>query len=163
MCLKKRSTRLFNRGINIFYNTKVGEHITFADLKAKYGAIYIATGTQLSHKIGIEGEEKEGIYHGLDFLKDINLNKKVIVKGVVAVIGGGNTAIDAARSAIRLGADKVHILYRRTREEMPADQREIQDALDEGIILHELVAPVRFLGNGNGAVRQIECVKMEPA
>ncbi len=158
--LKKEIDSIIQSGINVIYNTKVGEHITFAELKAKYGAIYIATGTQLSRKIGIEGEEKEGIYHGLDFLKDINLNKKVSVKGVVAVIGGGNTALDAARSALRLGAEKVHILYRRTREEMPADRREVQDALDEGIILHELVAPVRFLGNG--AVRQIECLKMEP-
>ncbi len=158
--LKKEIDSILQSGINIIYNTKVGEQISFAELKAKYGAIYVATGTQLSRKIGIEGEEKEGIYHGLDFLKDINLKKNVKVKGVVAVIGGGNTALDAARSALRLGADKVHILYRRTREEMPADRREIQETLDEGIILHELVAPVRFLGNG--AVRQIECVKMEP-
>ncbi len=158
--LKKEIDSIIQSGINIFYNTKVGEHVTFADLKAKYGAIYIATGTQLSRKIGIEGEEKDGIYHGLDFLKDINLNKKVVVKGVVAVIGGGNTALDAARSALRLGAEKVHILYRRTREEMPADRREIQDALDEGIVLHELVAPVRFIGNGY--VRQIECQRMVP-
>ena len=158
--LKKEIDSIIQSGINIFYNTKVGEHVTFADLKAKYGAIYIATGTQLSRKIGIEGEEKDGIYHGLDFLKDINLNKKVVVKGVVAVIGGGNTALDAARSALRLGAEKVHILYRRTREEMPADRREIQDAMDEGIILHELVAPVRFIGNGY--VRQIECQRMMP-
>ena len=158
--LKKEIDSIIQSGINIFYNTKVGEHVTFADLKAKYGAIYIATGTQLSRKIGIEGEEKDGIYHGLDFLKDINLNKKVVVKGVVAVIGGGNTALDAARSALRLGAEKVHILYRRTREEMPADRREIQDAMDEGIVLHELVAPVRFIGNGY--VRQIECQRMMP-
>ena len=158
--LKKEIDSILQSGINIIYNTKVGEQITFAALKEKYGAIYVATGTQLSHKIGIEGEEKEGIYHGLDFLKDINLNKSVKVKGVVAVIGGGNTAIDAARSAVRLGAEKVHILYRRTRDEMPADQREIQDALDEGIILHELVAPLRFLGNG--AVKQIECIRMVP-
>jgi NADH-quinone oxidoreductase subunit F len=158
--LKKEIDSIIQSGINIIYNTKVGEQITFAELKEKYGAIYIATGTQLSRKIGIEGEEMGGIYHGLDFLKDINLNKKVTVKGVVAVIGGGNTALDAARSALRLGAEKVHILYRRTRDEMPADRREVQDALDEGIILHELVAPVRFLGNGS--VRQIECLKMEP-
>ena len=158
--LKKEIDSIIQSGINIFYNTIVGEHVTFADLKANYGAIYIATGTQLSRKIGIEGEEKDGIYHGLDFLKDINLNKKVVVKGVVAVIGGGNTALDAARSALRLGAEKVHILYRRTREEMPADRREIQDAMDEGIILHELVAPVRFIGNGY--VRQIECQRMMP-
>jgi len=158
--LKKEIDSIIQSGINIFYNTKVGEQITFAELKAKYGAIYIATGTQLSRKIGIDGEEKDGIYHGLDFLKDLNLNKKVVVKGVVAVIGGGNTALDAARSALRLGAEKVHILYRRTREEMPADRREIQEALDEGIILHELVAPVRFIGNGY--VRQIECQRMLP-
>ncbi|MCE1200167.1 MAG: FAD-dependent oxidoreductase, partial [Marinilabiliales bacterium] len=155
--LKKEIDSILQSGINIIYNTKVGDHISFAELKAKYDAIYIATGTQLSRKIGIEGEEKEGIYHGLDFLRDINLNKKVKVKGIVAVIGGGNTALDAARSAVRLGAEKVHILYRRTREEMPADRREVQEALDEGIILHELVAPVRFLGNG--AVRQIECMQ----
>lgn len=158
--LQREIDSIIQSGINIIYNTKVGENITFAELKTKYKALYIATGTQLSHKIGIEGENKTGIYHGLDFLKDINLNKNVQVKGVVAVIGGGNTAIDAARSAIRLGADKVHILYRRTKEEMPADRREIKDALDEGVILHELVAPVRFIGNGT--VRHIECVKMMP-
>ncbi len=158
--LKREIDAITQAGINIFYNTKVGEQITFNELKAKYDAVYIATGTQLSHKIGIKGEEKEGIYHGLDFLRDVNLQKNVKVSGTVAVIGGGNTAIDAARSAIRLGAEKVHILYRRTKAEMPADNREIQDALDEGVILHELVAPVRFIGNGR--VTKIECVKMQP-
>ncbi len=147
-------------GINIIYNSKVGKDITFNDLKSKYNAIYISTGTQLSRKIEIEGEEKKGVYHGLDFLRDINLKKDVEVKGIVAVIGGGSTAIDAARSALRLGAQKVHILYRRTREEMPADKREIEDAIEEGVILHELVAPVRFVGYGS--VSRIECVKMMP-
>lgn len=157
--LKKEITSITQAGINIFYNTKVGEQVTFNEIKSKYEAIYIATGTQLSRKIGIEGEEKAGVYHGLDFLRDINLNKEVTVKGVVAVIGGGSTAIDAARSALRLGAEKVHLLYRRTKDEMPADDREIEEALEEGIILHELVAPVRFIGNGK--VTQIECVKMK--
>ncbi len=147
-------------GINIIYNTKVGKDITFHELKSKYNAVYIATGTQLSRKIGIEGEEKKGVYHGLDFLTDINLQKNVEVKGIVAVIGGGSTAIDAARSALRLGAQKVYLLYRRTKEEMPADQREIEDAIEEGVILNELIAPVRFVGNG--AVTGIECVKMKP-
>jgi NADH-quinone oxidoreductase subunit F len=157
--LKKEISSIVQAGINIIYNTKVGDQISFNDLKSKYQAIYIATGTQLSKKIGIEGEGKEGVYHGLDFLRDINLDKDVKVKGVVAVIGGGSTAIDAARSALRLGADKVHLLYRRTKEEMPADKREIEEALEEGVILHELVAPVRFIGNGK--VTQVECVKMK--
>ncbi|MEI6139898.1 MAG: NADH-ubiquinone oxidoreductase-F iron-sulfur binding region domain-containing protein [Mariniphaga sp.] len=147
-------------GIKIIYNTKVGTDITFNELKAKYNAIYIATGTQLSRKIGIEGEEKNGVYHGLDFLRDINLKKDVVVEGNVAVIGGGSTAIDAARSALRLGAQRVDLLYRRTREEMPADKREIEDAIEEGVVLHELVAPVRFIGNGR--ITGIECVKMKP-
>ncbi len=158
--LNKEINSILQSGINVFYNTKVGTDITFPELKARYNAIYIATGTQLSHKIGIEGEEKHGVYHGLDFLTDVNMGKPVEVHGTVAVIGGGNTAIDAARTAIRLGAKKVHILYRRTREEMPADKREIQDALDEGIILQELVAPVRFVGYGK--VSRIECVRMMP-
>jgi len=158
--LNKEINSILQSGINVFYNTKVGTDITFPELKAKYNAVYIATGTQLSHKIGIEGEEKHGVYHGLDFLTDVNMGKPVEVHGTVVVIGGGNTAIDAARTAIRLGAKKVHILYRRTREEMPADKREIQDALDEGIILQELVAPLRFVGYGK--VSRIECVRMMP-
>lgn len=158
--LRKEIDSITQAGINVIYHTKIGTDITFNELKSKYNAIYIATGTQLSRKIGIEGEEKTGVYHGLDFLRDINLKKDVQVKGIVAVIGGGSTAIDAARSALRLGAQKVNLLYRRTREEMPADKREIQDALEEGVILHELVAPVRFLGNGS--VIAIECVKMKP-
>jgi NADH-quinone oxidoreductase subunit F len=157
--LKKEISSITQAGINIIYNTKIGGQVTFNELKSKYKAIYIATGTQLSRKIGIEGEEKAGVYHGLDFLRDINLDKEVKVKGVVAVIGGGSTAIDAARSALRLGAQKVHLLYRRTREEMPADKREIEEAFEEGVILHELVAPVKFIGNGR--VTQIECVRMK--
>lgn len=158
--LRKEIDSIVQSGINVIYNTKVGKDITFNELKSKYNAIYIATGTQLSRKVGIEGEEKGGVYHGLDFLTDINLNKKVKVKGVVAVIGGGNTAIDAARSALRLGAKEVHILYRRKKEEMPADKREIEDAIDEGVILHELVTPVRFVGDDK--VTGVECVRMMP-
>ena len=158
--LSKEIDSITRAGINIIYNSKIGEDITFNDLKLKYNAVYIATGTQLSRKIGIKGEEKDGVYHGLDFLRDINLKKNVEVKGIVAVIGGGSTAIDAARSALRLGAQKVHLLYRRTKEEMPADKREIEDAIEEGVILHELVAPVRFVGNGS--ITHIECVKMVP-
>jgi NADH-quinone oxidoreductase subunit F len=158
--LEKEINSILQSGINVLYNTKVGRDITFNEIKSKYNAVYIATGTQMSRKIGIEGEQLEGVYHGLDFLTDLNLKKNVEVKGVVAVIGGGNTAIDAARSAVRLGAKKVIILYRRTRDEMPADKREVNDALEEGIILYELVAPVRFVGFRK--VTGVECVRMMP-
>lgn len=158
--LEKEINSILQSGINVLYNTKVGRDITFNEIKSKHNAVYIATGTQMSRKIGIEGEELEGVYHGLDFLTDLNLKKNVEVKGVVAVVGGGNTAIDAARSAIRLGAKKVIILYRRTRDEMPADKREINDALEEGIIMYELVAPVRFVGFRK--VTGVECVRMMP-
>ncbi|MDP4276397.1 MAG: NADH-ubiquinone oxidoreductase-F iron-sulfur binding region domain-containing protein [Bacteroidota bacterium] len=158
--LKKEIDSIIQSGINIIYNTKVGKDISFSELKSTYNAVYIATGTQLSRKIGIEGEELSGVYHGLDFLRDINMKKNVEVKGVIAVIGGGSTAIDAARSAVRLGARKVMILYRRTREEMPADKREIEDAIEEGVVLQELTAPVRFIGYGQ--VSTVECVRMMP-
>jgi NADH-quinone oxidoreductase subunit F len=156
--LQKEINAIKQVGLNIQTNTKVGSDILFEELKKKHDAIYIATGTQLSRKIGIDGENLKGVYHGLDFLRDVNLNREVDIKGVVAVIGGGNTAIDAARTAMRKGAKEVHILYRRTIDAMPADSREIADAVEEGIIIHELVAPVKFIGNGY--ITKIECVKM---
>lgn len=146
-------------GVNIYLNNEVGKDITFAELREKHDSIYIATGTQLSNKVGIPGEDLPGVSHGLDFLRDVNLGKKVHVGEIVAVIGGGNTAIDAARTALRLGAKKVTILYRRTIEDMPADPREIQEAIEEGIEVMPLAAPVRFIGKDR--IEGIDCVQME--
>ncbi|MCR4436112.1 MAG: NADH-quinone oxidoreductase subunit NuoF [Clostridiales bacterium] len=146
-------------GVKIHLNTEVGKDIPFSQLQDKYQAIYIATGTQFSNRINIPGEEMRGVYYGLDFLRDINLGRDVRVEGTVAVIGGGNTAVDAARTAVRLGAGRVVILYRRLVEDMPADPREVRDALEEGIEIMPLVAPIRFIGEDR--VRAVECVKME--
>lgn len=146
-------------GVNIHLNTEVGKDITFAELREKHDSIYIATGTQLSNKVDIPGEDLAGVVHGLDFLRNVNLGHNVKVGETVAVIGGGNTAIDAARTALRLGAKKVIILYRRTIEDMPADYREIHDSLEEGIEILPLVAPIRFMGTDK--VQGIECVRME--
>jgi len=146
-------------GVKIHLNTEIGTDITFYQLKRDYDAIYIATGTQFSNKINIPGEELKGVYHGLDFLRDNNLGRDVKVGNTVAVIGGGNTAIDAARTALRLGAKDVTILYRRTIDDMPADKREIADALEEGIKIVPLVAPLRFMGTDR--VKEIECIRME--
>ena len=89
----------------------------------------------------------KGVYHGLEFLRDINLGRNIKVGDKVAVIGGGNTAIDAARCAVRLGAKQVTILYRRTIEDMPADEREVRDAIEEGINIIPLTAPRSFEGD----------------
>ena len=157
--LAKEIKTITQIGINIFIDTKIGKDIAFEELLEKHDAVYTATGTQISRRIGIEGEDMKGVYHGIDFLKDVNLGKIDAVEGKVAIIGGGNTAIDAARTALRLGADEVHILYRRTIEDMPADDREIRDAIEEGIQIHTLAAPIEFTGKKK--VDNIKCIKME--
>jgi len=157
--LKKEIDTIKQVGVNIMTDVEVGKDISFDELKAKHDAIYIATGAQLSRKVGIEGESLPGVYHGFDLLKDVNLGKRVNLEGVVAVIGGGSTAFDAARVAVRKGAKEVHIFYRRTMEDMPADKSEIKEAMEEGIQIHELVRPLEFLGKNH--VNQIKFIRME--
>ena len=146
-------------GVNIHLNTPLDTDAKFNELRKKHNAVYIATGTQFSNKIGVPGEEMYGVYHGLNFLKDVNISKNFGIGDSVVIIGGGNTAVDSARVALRLGSKEVTILYRREIEDMPADSREVRDALDEGIKIYPLVAPVRFIGEGK--VRQVECIRME--
>ena len=148
-------------GVNIHLNTEVGKDVTFKGLQAQYDAIYVATGTQFPEKVNIPGEWLEGVMHGINFLKDVNLQHPIDIGKTVAVIGGGNTAIDSARTALRLGAERVIILYRRTRDAMPASAQEVQDAIDEGVELVELVSPVRFVGNRSGKAVKVECQMME--
>jgi len=147
-------------GVNIFLNTEVGKDISFDQLRNESHAIYVATGTQFPQRVGVPGEDLKGVLPGISFLKDVKLKKNIDLTGhVVAVIGGGNTAIDSARTALRLGARKVMVLYRRLRESMPAYDIEIEEALREGAELHELVSPVRFVGDRRGRVTKIECVR----
>jgi NADH-quinone oxidoreductase subunit F len=123
-----------------------------------YKAIFIGTGAPKDRKLGIEGEELDGVEDSLVFLRSRALDQPVKCGKSVAVIGGGNAAVDAARSALRMGAEKVTILYRRTRVEMPAYEEEIEAALAEGIEIVELVAPVRVHGKG-GKVNGIEMIR----
>ncbi|NLM61078.1 MAG: FAD-dependent oxidoreductase, partial [Clostridiales bacterium] len=147
-------------GVNILLNTEVGKDIDFEKLRREYHAVYVATGTQVPQRVGVPGEDLKGVLPGISFLKDVKLKRNVDLTGhVVAVIGGGNTAIDSARTALRLGAKKVMILYRRMRDSMPAYEVEVEEALHEGVELHELVSPVRFIGNRHGRVEKIECVR----
>jgi heterodisulfide reductase subunit A-like polyferredoxin len=153
--------RIRDLGTEIQTGTVIGKDLTIEQLQQKgYKAILIAVGAQESWKLGIEGEDLKGVIHTLDFLKDVNLGKKVELGERVAVIGGGNVAVDAARTALRLGAKKVGILYRRSRAEMPAFSAEAKEAENEGIEFQFLVAPKRILGE-NGKVTALECVRME--
>ena len=152
---------IVQQGVNIILNEEIGKDVDFNNLKAKYDSIYIATGAQFPQKINIPGENLPGVLHGINFLKDVNLKREVKVGKTVAVIGGGNTAIDSARTALRLGAKKVIVLYRRTIDAMPAYENEVHEAIAEGVEVVELVAPVEFIAGKDGSVEKIECIKMK--
>jgi len=146
-------------GVNIRTGVEIGKDMSFRKLRSRHNAIYIATGTQFPNTVDVPGEDLEGVMHGLDFLRDVALGKPVTVGKSVVVIGGGSTAFDAARTAKRMGAETVTVLYRRQIEDMPADPREIQEAIDEGIEIKPLMAPVAFVGKKS--VSGVRCVRME--
>jgi NADH-quinone oxidoreductase subunit F len=147
-------------GFTIHLNTEIGRDISFNQLRQDSDAVYVATGTQLPQRMNIAGEELDGVLPGIQFLKDVKLYHSVDLTGLtVAVIGGGNTAVDSARTALRLGAKKVMLIYRRTREAMPAYDIEIEEALEEGVELMLLVSPVKLLSDSHGHVAKIECVR----
>jgi NADH-quinone oxidoreductase subunit F len=146
-------------GVDIKTNTRVGKDITLDELKKQgYKAIFIATGAPENLKLGIPGETVEGVIDPIQFLKQYNLTKDAKIGKKVAVVGGGDSAMDAARTAWRLGAD-VTILYRRTRPEMPANEEEIEGALEEGIHIEFLTLPIEALSE-NGKLNKIKCTRM---
>ncbi len=151
---------LVDLGVEIRTNTTLGEDVTLEDLKTMgYKAFFLAVGAHKSVRLGIEGEDLDGVLYALDFLRSVNLGEKVNLGDSVAVIGGGDVAVDSARTALRLGAKKVTILYRRSRAEMPAYQPEVEEAEKEGVKIKFLVAPESILGK-NGKVEIIKCLKM---
>jgi NADH-quinone oxidoreductase subunit F len=136
-------------GVEIVLNTALGKDFTLPELldKMGYNAVVLAIGAHSSRRLGVPGEDLEGVLHATVFLKDVALGKPPKVKGQrVAVVGGGNSAIDAARTALRLGAKEVHVVYRRTRAEMPAAEIEVHEAEEEGCKFHFLTNPIRVLG-----------------
>lgn len=147
-------------GVEIRANTTVGKDVTFEELKRKYKAIFIATGAEKCYSLNVEGEALNGVFHSHEFLKDVTAGKQVSLGDKVVVIGGGNVAIDAARTAKRLGAKDVTIVYRRSEEEMPAHGKEVEEAKIESMKFHFLATPKKILGK-DGKVVGIECVKME--
>ena len=149
-------------GVEIRTGMWLGKDFKLADLrKDGYKAIFLAIGTQKSTKLNIPGEDLPGVFFGGDFLRDINDGKSLDFGEKVAIVGGGNVAMDAARTSLRLGAKEVHVLYRRSREEMPAAEEEVIEAEDEGIHFHYLTAPVEVLPNETGRVGKVRCIRME--
>jgi len=151
--------RILKMGVELKCNAAVGKDVAYEDLQKEYDAIFVGIGAHKGYSLNVPGEDAPNIYTGTDFLNRINRGETVDVGKKVVVIGGGDTAIDAAREALRLGAE-VHILYRRTRVEMPAIEEEIDGAEEEGIKIEYLVAPVEILKNGDRAVG-LKCRRME--
>jgi formate dehydrogenase (NADP+) beta subunit len=150
-------------GAKIHYGQRLGRDFTLQDLKARGAkAIFVAIGAQLGTRLGVEGEDAQphGYYPGVEFLRRVNLKQPIEVGKVAVVVGGGNVAMDCARSALRLGVSEVHLVYRRAREDMPADKVEVHDAEEEGVRYHFLANPTR-LKIEVGAIVGIECVRME--
>ena len=145
-------------GVEIKTDTPVKD---LADVLSQgYHAVFLGAGAHMSQKMEIPGEETEGIAYALDFLKQLHYGQKIILGEKVAVIGGGNTAVDTARVARRLGAKEVSIIYRRSRAEMPAMAAEVDEAEREGVRMSFLAAPVRILPNNN-KLTGIQCIRME--
>jgi NADPH-dependent glutamate synthase beta subunit-like oxidoreductase/Pyruvate/2-oxoacid:ferredoxin oxidoreductase delta subunit len=163
--------RILDLGVELKLDTKIGKDVAYDDIKKEYDAIYVAIGAHEGKAMGIPGEDGPGLWTGTEFLNHANSGKKVDIGTNVVVIGGGDTAIDAARVSKRLIGDsakmaskmgaQVTILYRRTRAEMPAIDREIDEAIEEEINLEYLAAPIEILRDDEGAVRAMVVQRME--
>ncbi len=168
--VKKEVENLQDLGVEVKTNMVIGRVLSVDELfEMGYKAIFIGSGAGLPSFMGIKGEDLIGVYSANEYLTRTNLMKAylddydtpIIKSKSVAVVGGGNVAMDAARCAKRLGAENVYIVYRRGMEEMPARKEEVHHAMEEGIIFKNLNNPVKILGDENGRVRAMECIEME--
>lgn len=157
--LQKEIDIILNMGVEIHYNSECGRDTSLDELQKEYDAVFLGIGAQNGSRMNIPGEDLHGVMQAVDFLKDANMGKVTSLSGKVYVIGGGNSAIDAARMALRLGADDVALVYRRSEAEMPANDEEIHDAKEEGVRLMELTNPVSI--EGDGKVTAVTLTRME--
>ncbi len=163
--------KIVDLGVEIRYAERIGESLTLEGLRSDYDAVFVGIGAHKGWTMGIPGEDGPGVYTGTEFLHKVNAGDPVDIGRKVVVIGGGDTAIDAARVSLRLGPDsaavskrlgaEVHVLYRRTRAEMPAIEREIEEALEEGIAIDFLAAPVKILRDADGKMTGMTVQRME--
>ncbi|HQR29174.1 MAG TPA: FAD-dependent oxidoreductase [Anaeromyxobacteraceae bacterium] len=155
-------SQILDLGVRLSTNVQLGRDFTIASLKqGGYDAIFLGLGAWDSSRMRVQDEDSPGVLAGIDFLKQFGLRRRIDLHGRVLVVGGGNTALDCARTARRLGVAEVRILYRRTRTEMPANETEIAEAEHEGVKMDFLAAPVRVLRGEDGRVAGVECIRME--
>ncbi len=161
--LQKEVDNITELGVNITYNSKFGKDFSYKELSEKYDATILAIGSQKGTLIGCEGEDAENVFSGIDFLKEMQLSGKPMdfSKKKVAVVGGGNTAMDCCRTSMRCGAEKVYVIYRRTEKEMPANPIEIHESKLEGVEYLFLTNPSRVNKDKAGKVKSVTCMKME--
>lgn len=158
--LDKEIENIEKMGAQFNYNKKLGRDFSVESLKAEYDAVFVATGAWKSSSLRCDGDNAHGVIGGIEMLYKVANGENVDLGKKVAVVGGGNTAIDAVRTAVRLGAENVTLIYRRTESEMPAEKDEIKDAKDEGVNFKFLVAPLNVVIE-NGKVKGINLQKME--
>ena len=158
--VQKEFQRVIDLGVEVRYNTRVGKDISLDEIRKTYQAVYIAVGAQDSPALGIEGEDAGNVLPGLDFLRMLAEGKTVSLGKKVIVVGGGNTAIDSARSARRSGSD-VTVIYRRSENEMPAYDSEIEEARNEGVKIEFLAAPAKINSDDSNTARTVTCIRMK--
>ncbi len=146
-------------GVEIRLNTRIGRDISVTQLREEFDAVYLGAGTQKPQVMGMPGEDLDGVYQGLGFMERVNLGPLPRVGRRVAVIGGGFTAMDCSRSSLRMGAEKVFVVYRRSRNEMLIYDEEAREAEHEGIDFHFLVQPIEVLSNDGNTVSGLKCIK----
>ncbi len=148
-------------GVEIICNTKVGVDIPFETIRSDYDAVLLGIGAWVSTGVGCKGEDAEGVIGGIDFLRKVVRNEPIKLGDRVAIVGGGNTAMDACRTAVRMGAKEVYNIYRRTKDEMPADAVEIKEAEEEGVIFKNLTNPLEIVKDENGHIKEVILQVME--
>lgn len=157
--LDREIDEIIGAGVELRINTRVGRDVSFEALNKEFDAIYVAAGAHKSYPLGIPGDDAEGVIGAVEFLRAYNMGREIKIGKRIAVVGGGNSAMDAARTAIRLGAKTVKIFYRRERKDMPAQEWEIKAAEEEGVEINYLVAPVRIIPQ-YGRVVRLELTQM---
>ena len=158
--VKETVKQILNLGIEVKYNQELGKNLNLEELKKEYNAIFLSIGANVSSKMGVEGEELNGVFGGNELL-EYNLHPDYKGKNV-AIVGGGNVAMDCARTVKKLGAESVKVIYRRAREQMPAEKKEIEEALNEGIEFLFQNNIVKILSNNEGKnVEKVELIKTE--
>ncbi|MCI8341917.1 MAG: FAD-dependent oxidoreductase [Firmicutes bacterium] len=159
--LQKEIDIIAGMGVKMLNGINIGKDLSFDSIRETYDAVLVAVGAWSSIKMGVKGEDNANVHGGIDFLRKVSLNEQIEIGSDVAIVGGGNTAMDACRTAVRLGAKNVYCVYRRTKAEMPAEAIEIKEAEEEGVVFKYLTNPIEVVPNDDGTIKHVLLQKME--